>query len=725
MKIVALFRSDLFVAAAVALLSIAGVATVANGQRPKISLLGSPDFHPSPKQPVGWRGDGTGCFPAATPPLEWYRRPKGAFNSIRVQATRPAGDTVEGQPLNMGMVREWLVAGPFAAKDHATALADVSQPDEAAMQPAKGEKLDGKPWTVIPVSVANQSQSWSRLALDLALVYGEDERQERQNHPGTLDPAVAYACAYLYSAEAGKIRLRVEATQAKVWLNGVEVKVPANPYEPTPVVELKQGWNHLTVKLASSKRYWNMSTLIYPVAANGYETKNILWMAPMPGPSWSSPIVVGPKVFVNADDGTLLCLNKEDGRTLWARDATYYHAVTDEDRRAFPELAAKARELDALVEALPADLNAALSIDGSKAEANTALQDKIKHKRDLERDIREGMSKGDKIYRTWNNDRGWTTPTPVSDGKNVFIAFGGGQKGLGANVVACFDLDGNRIWSHFTGQTGIGEHGTHSTPVLCGQYLVHLSGSTLLAYEKTTGKIAWQQKTAGFTVTGASPVALKAGNVDVVLVPQAGIFRLSDGAELWKSDVTDEISTPSLANGVVLGISDVNNSSQFYEFRLPRPTGDSLQPEFLGKAPWKDIGLTMPGTFTNSIIGSPLYYNGLFYVVSEGGALTVVDVKTGHAVYKKALEDLDPRLTWVFRVGVSTGPTLAGKYIHIRDDQSQTIVILPGRKYQELAKNVLWELQPDGNQQEAQSNPFYEGSRIYYRTQNFLYCIGE
>ena len=79
----------------------------------------------------------------------------------------------------------------------------------------------------------------------------------------------------------------------------------------------------------------------------------------------------------------------------------------------------------------------------------------------------------------------------------------------------------------------------------------------------------------------------------------------------------------------------------------------------------------------------------------------------------------------MFRVGVSTGPTLAGKYIHIRDDQSQTIVIAPGPKYQELAKNVLWELQPDGNQQEAQSNPFYEGSRIYYRTQDFLYCIGE
>ena len=52
-------------------------------------------------------------------------------------------------------------------------------------------------------------------------------------------------------------------------------------------------------------------------------------------------------------------------------------------------------------------------------------------------------------------------------------------------------------------------------------------------------------------------------------------------------------------------------------------------------------------------------------------------------------------------------------------------MIAPGREYRELAKNILWELLPNGHQQEAQSNPYYEGSRIYYRTQGFLYCIGE
>ncbi len=33
--------------------------------------LGSPDFRPSPEQPFGWRGDGSGRYPGATPLLEW------------------------------------------------------------------------------------------------------------------------------------------------------------------------------------------------------------------------------------------------------------------------------------------------------------------------------------------------------------------------------------------------------------------------------------------------------------------------------------------------------------------------------------------------------------------------------------------------------------------------------------------------------------------------------
>ena len=35
------------------------------------AALGDPDFYPSPQRPVGFRGDRTGRYPAARPPLHW------------------------------------------------------------------------------------------------------------------------------------------------------------------------------------------------------------------------------------------------------------------------------------------------------------------------------------------------------------------------------------------------------------------------------------------------------------------------------------------------------------------------------------------------------------------------------------------------------------------------------------------------------------------------------
>jgi outer membrane protein assembly factor BamB len=482
------------------------------------------------------------------------------------------------------------------------------------------------------------------------------------------------------------------------------------------VVDLKPGWNLLLLKAASTKENWNVSATFLPALTAGYETKNILWMAPMPGASWSSPILVGPRIFVGADAGTLVCLNKADGRTLWTRSTTFYHALPPEDRAKMPELAAKVEQLDQLMMALPADVNAALSPDGSRAEGNGALQGKIKQKVDLERSIHAAMAKADrKLYDCWDNDRYTSTPTPTSDGKHVYAAFWGGNKGIGANVVACFDLDGRRLWSFFTGQTGIGEHGTHSSPALSGKCVIYLSGSTLFALDKATGKLAWKKKEETFG--GASPVPVKIGGADAVLVPQYGLFRTADGTELWKTDVATTKPTPCVVEGAVFGLSE-NNTYYSYLLGEGRPTG-------MVKKPWNEISLRLGGIYNDTVMGSPLYDNGLVYIVSEGGGLTVVEGRTGKPVYTKALESLNPRLTWVFVVGICTGPMLAGKQIHLRDDQGQTLVLNRGPEYKELARNPLWELQANGAQQESQSNPFYEGARMYYRTQGFLYCIGE
>src|SRR5437763_13075786 len=94
---------------------------------------------------------------------------------------------------------------------------------------------------------------------------------------------------------------------------------------------------------------------------------------------------------------------------------------------------------------------------------------------------------------------GYSTPTPVTNGKEVFVAFGNG-------LVACFDLDGNRKWlrliEHFNDQFA------HSgSPVLAGdKLLIHFTD--LVALDRKTGAEAWRLKRP---MSHGTPLATRVG----------------------------------------------------------------------------------------------------------------------------------------------------------------------------------------------------------------------
>lgn len=51
--------------------------------------LGSPEFYPSPERPIGWRGDGSGCYPGANPPTTWSRNDAGEKKNILWEVKMP------------------------------------------------------------------------------------------------------------------------------------------------------------------------------------------------------------------------------------------------------------------------------------------------------------------------------------------------------------------------------------------------------------------------------------------------------------------------------------------------------------------------------------------------------------------------------------------------------------------------------------------------------------
>ena len=78
-------------------------ALAAPPKPPASAPLGSAKFQPSPEQPVGWRGDGTGRYPGATPPTSWERKASGdAYTTKGIVWMAPLPNIGVSMPIIVG-----------------------------------------------------------------------------------------------------------------------------------------------------------------------------------------------------------------------------------------------------------------------------------------------------------------------------------------------------------------------------------------------------------------------------------------------------------------------------------------------------------------------------------------------------------------------------------------------------------------------------------------------
>lgn len=110
---------------------------------------------PGPKEPgaveksdgtsrkvVGWRGNWTGLYPEAKPPVEFYRTPRGVTAGMTCQAERPADMAKKsGTSLSKGLPTQWLAIGPLPSNDVGVDFDTEQIPGEAALAPTEGDKV--------------------------------------------------------------------------------------------------------------------------------------------------------------------------------------------------------------------------------------------------------------------------------------------------------------------------------------------------------------------------------------------------------------------------------------------------------------------------------------------------------------------------------------------------------------------------------------------------------
>jgi outer membrane protein assembly factor BamB len=460
------------------------------------------------------------------------------------------------------------------------------------------------------------------------------------------------------------------------------------------------------------------------------ESKNILWKTKLPCYTWATPIIVGDKIITRSEPYDLICLDKNTGKILWIRSHPPFIAVTDEEKKANPAF----KEIEPLIVELQ-KLN-------DEFVAHGWTQELYKRKYDLQRKIDDLTAKADKKYKlppdgyvgAW---AGYTAATPCSDGQNVYIASGDG-------ITACYDLDGNRKWTRYESIVALwGEHGKSCSPTIVGEKLLTMTTS-LIALNKQTGEEIWKSsakpwdpysilviKAGGvdFAVVGGNYVRVSDGKVVIPCVGDmpGGMNVLNDNMVYYGGGYASFSRWEAKADG---GLSVTPLVQENYN-RIRLPGGDNPK-------------LNVDKTITGFVTASPLYNDGLLYSLGNFGKLVVVDTQktrqTDAIVYDNfpPFDFKNPYTRKSCGMGIGASPALAGKYIYMIDSANCMIVMAPGREYKQIAKNTIDCTVPEWaplegiqgyytgpHHEQTEASPIFEGSRIYIRGEQFLYCVGE
>jgi len=361
--------------------------------------------------------------------------------------------------------------------------------------------------------------------------------------------------------------------------------------------------------------------------------KNIKWAAEI-GQSHSSPIVAGDKIFVTVEPDKLVCLNKADGKLLWTKSSGFAD--------------------------LPNDV-------ASQIEADK---------------------------KTPHTEGGYATPSPVTDGKRVFVYFG-------TSIAACYDFSGERKWIIYLDYQQPVSECRAVSPIIAGGFLI-LQPDPLVALNPDTGKVVWANEKEQIPGSYGTSVVGKMGETEVLVTATGDVVRLSDGKILVQEIGKVFHPSPIIKDNIVYFITDTANA-----IPLPTRVGEKMTA--------KDFPEKWSATLEQGFFATSVLHDGLIYAISRNAEYMVLDAAKGDIVLRKPLD--------LIETGKNPKPqmypsvTLGGKHIFVSNDAGDTVILEPGREFKETARIKFG----DG----SAASPVFDGPVFYLRGEKTLYCVGK
>jgi hypothetical protein len=393
----------------------------------------------------------------------------------------------------------------------------------------------------------------------------------------------------------------------------------------------------------------------------------VAWKAPIGGLGVSTPIVVGDRVFVTSQVGAGVRQGGNHPRLVQGSNAAAAGERAIGGSRA-GTLAADRTEF--LVEAF------------NRADGRRLWQYRLDA---------QGVMPG--VHDKHN----MASPSPVSDGQMVYAWFATGQ-------LVALDMAGKLVWQRHLG-TEISPFnviwGHSSSPTLFGDKLVllcdHEPASYLLAVDKRTGQQRWKADRGKGRMSYSTPLVVDTPSGPELIVNSSERVDAYDprtGTLLWFTGGTNRfpIPMPVFHDGTIY-MSRGYRSSPYMAIR-PGGRGDVTKSHVV----WES-------TTGAPYISSLVYHDGLIYMATDVGAVTVVDAASGQRVSQQRIEGV-----------FSASPVAADGKVYFVSENGETIVMQAGRTPTVLARNDLGE--------RAIASPAISNGQIFIRTDDHVFAIG-
>jgi outer membrane protein assembly factor BamB len=304
------------------------------------------------------------------------------------------------------------------------------------------------------------------------------------------------------------------------------------------------------------------------------------------------------------------------------------------------------------------------------------------------------------------------SPTPVVEKGRVYVSFG-------SPGIACLDAKtGQKIWER---RDFVCNHyrGAGSSPVLFGDLLLlHFDGSDyqyVAAVNKSDGRTVWRTdrsldyqdldpstgkpKSEGdwrkafstpriASFDGKPPVMISLGSKALYA------YEPGTGRELWRAENRENHSgsvTPVVGGGLIFSCMGLQGN-QLWAIK-PGGSGVINETHVVWKAKRNVAGRP-----------SPIYHDGLLYMVDDNGIASCLEGATGKEVWKERLKG-----------NYSASPILADGHIYFFGEDGTATVIEPGRTFKQVSIGKF----DDG----FMASPAVSGKSLFVRTKTNLYRL--